>query len=377
MGQKNQKGTVSIHNASGRIRLRWRYQAKRYSLNFSAYNKSNLVEAKKVALQVERDVLCNNMDVTLEKYVKKNAQPPSKVKTLVSLFEDWVTNYRQMNCDVNTDYHQARNMLKRWGLINETNMLVLLNSESYCPKTYNSRLSILKKFTLWLVKNNHWKNSPLEDVSPRKKKKVERQDRKPFTLEEIQDILNAVKENKFCKKSSRYPHSHYYPFLYFIFKTGCRPAEAVGLRVSSVDFKSKVIHIREVLARTVNGSHAAARVRKETKTGVVRKIPLSEDLLVLLKPLVENKASDVLVFPSFTGLPIDDRMFQKRVFKPVLKNLGIEQRVLYATRHTFGSRCLDQGMVPTTVAFLMGNSPETLLRNYTHQVSTPSELPEV
>jgi integrase len=83
------------------------------------------------------------------------------------------------------------------------------------------------------------------------------------------------------------------------------------------------------------------------------------------------------LFQSFNGLAIDDRMFQRRVFKPILKQLNIEDRVLYACRHTFGSRCIDAGITPVMTAFLMGNNPETALRNYTHQITIPRDLPNI
>jgi integrase len=165
--------------------------------------------------------------------------------------------------------------------------------------------------------------------------------------------------------------------LYFIFKTGVRNAEAVGLRVGSIDFKGKTITIKEALARTVNGTHAAARVRKETKNGKVRIIPMTEDLEELLLPQTIEKGHDDLVFQSFSGESIDDRMFQRRVFSVVLKKLNIPHRVLYACRHTFGSRCIESGINPVMTAFLMGNNAETALRNYTHQMSIPKELPKI
>jgi integrase len=156
-----------------------------------------------------------------------------------------------------------------------------------------------------------------------------------------------------------------------------RNAEAIGLRVSSIDVKKRVVHIKEVLARTVNGTHASARIRKGTKNGKVRMLPLTDDLFDVLNPLLKNKHADDLVFQSFTGTCIDDRMFQRRVFKPILKELKIEERVLYACRHTFGSRCIDSGITPVMTAFLMGNNPETALRNYTHLINLPKDLPKI
>jgi integrase len=68
MGHKTSKGSISISNYKGRVRLRWRYQKKRYSLNHFPYNKANLQQAKKIAVQSERGLLTDNFDFTLRQY---------------------------------------------------------------------------------------------------------------------------------------------------------------------------------------------------------------------------------------------------------------------------------------------------------------------
>ncbi|OYZ00982.1 MAG: hypothetical protein B7Y37_08785 [Sphingobacteriia bacterium 28-36-52] len=378
MGIKKQKGSVSVENYRNRIRLRWRYQGKRYSLNLASYNKPNLTASKKVLLQIELDMASGNFDDSLVKYGAKEAKVEDVLpKTLVEYFEFWVSNYKQLDCNKNSDYFHLRNTLRKWGEIEPSEMLSKLNTEKYCPKTYNERLSILKGFSTWMLMKKYWNSNPFEGVSRRKVKKTEKADRIPFTEDEIKLILEAIKNDTYCPKSSRYKHSFYYPFIYFIFKTGVRNAEAVGLRVGSLDFTQNRIVIKEVLARTVNGTHAAARVRKETKNGKIRVLPFTDDLKALLAPLLVGKLEDDLVFTSVSGKPIDDRMFQRRVFSVVLKGLNLPHRVLYACRHTFGSRCIEAGINPVMTAFLMGNNPETALRNYTHQINIPSSLPEI
>ena len=49
MGITNSIGPVSIKNFRGRIRLRWKYQSKRYSLNLAPYNIQNLPHTRKLA----------------------------------------------------------------------------------------------------------------------------------------------------------------------------------------------------------------------------------------------------------------------------------------------------------------------------------------
>jgi integrase len=69
MGHKTSKGSVSIVNYRGRVRLRWSYQKKRYSLNLFTYNRANLLQAKKIALQIENDLVTGQFDVSTKRYI--------------------------------------------------------------------------------------------------------------------------------------------------------------------------------------------------------------------------------------------------------------------------------------------------------------------
>ena len=376
MGHRNSKGTVSIINYKGRVRLRWRYLSERYSINLFAYTKENTLHARITALEIEQDIVIGRFDQTLVKYgVKQNEK--EEPKTVVAYFEEWVSNYKQMDCEKHTNYNSTRNMMRKWGKIEEGNIQKKLSLETNVAVTYNRRLTILKSFANWLVKKGIWKSNPLEDINPKKVNKAKLPKRAPFNVEEIYLILEAIKNDTYTPKCSSYKHSHYYPFIYFLFKTGVRNAEAIGLRVGSVDLVKKQILIKEVLARTLKSGSTENRVRKETKNGKERILPLTQDLLEVLEKVIVGKKQDDLVFHSPTGKSIDDHNFQNRVFKKVLNELGIKERVLYACRHTFGSRCIDQGITPVMTAFLMGNNPETALRNYTHQLNIPKELPKI
>jgi integrase len=135
------------------------------------------------------------------------------------------------------------------------------------------------------------------------------------------------------------------------------------------------LKIQRALARTLKGTHPKARIDKETKNGKVRYLPLSPELKEVLLPLLINKQPTDLVFSSVNSLCINDRMFTRRVFKPVLRALSIEYRTLYACRHGFSSRLLAANVNPFNVAYLMGNSPEVVLRYYAHLMSIPETLP--
>jgi integrase len=382
MGQKKKtaKGVVSIINADERIRLRWRYQKNRYSINLFVYNKTNLQKAKEIALRIEMDMINECFDDTLKKYkpgASYNTTTPINNISLVDHFQEWVKNYRHKDCTKDMDYHASLRMMMRWGNFSLEDVVYRLNKETFGARVYNRRLTLLKSFFQWTTKMKYSVRNPLEDITRRKVVKQKRDDRKPFTQAEIIHILNAIRNDTYCPKSARYKHSHYYPFIYFIFKLGVRNAEAVGLRVKHVNTETRIVTICEVLARTIHGTHAAARIRKETKNGKERMLPLDDETIAILQPLIEGKAPDDLVFLSPKRLLIDDRMFQRRVFRKVLEGLNIPVRVLYACRHTFGSRCIHEGLTPVITAFLMGNNPETALRNYTHLMELPKKLPSI
>jgi len=84
-----------------------------------------------------------------------------------------------------------------------------------------------------------------------------------------------------------------------------------------------------------------------------------------------------LVFPAPKGGPIDDHNFRNRAWMRVLAKLGIEYRKPYTTRRTLISHALDQGMAPTTVAYLAGHDVKTLYESYSAHVQSRPRLPEV
>ncbi|UBF26426.1 site-specific integrase [Kovacikia minuta CCNUW1] len=204
-----------------------------------------------------------------------------------------------------------------------------------------------------------------------------KQNRLPFSPEEIELILNALQTNQFCSKFSAFKHSHYVPFVSTAFLLGLRNAELIGLQVKHCDFDRRTVEISSTLARTKNCTNAKARVRKSTKTGNIRFLPMSDRLYDILLTQCQGKGKEDLIFTSHKGLAIDDKTLQKRVLKPILKALGLAERDLYAARHSFGSRAIEQGIPVNQVSALMGHSNiETTMRNYIHN-RMPDKLPDL
>ncbi|MFB2983875.1 tyrosine-type recombinase/integrase [Microseira sp. BLCC-F43] len=171
----------------------------------------------------------------------------------------------------------------------------------------------------------------------------------PFSPEEKELIVSTFEADP-C-------YSYYTSFVRFLFLTGCRTSEAIGLQWKHVSPNLSVI--------TFNEAFVCGKRSPRTKTGKIRKFPINETLRSLLKTIKPTECTpDTLVFPSPSGLPIDGHNFLNRAWKSILGQLPIQYRSVYHTGHTFISSCLEAGIRVTQVAQWVGNSPDTIWRHY-------------
>jgi integrase len=331
---------------------------------------------------IEDDYAAGRYDSTLERYrqmVKYSLVPEitlsSRGLDLVKEFNAYLgAKSIRIGDDLPNYYSQARNLLQQWGQVSLDDIPVLLANKDYSPRTFNDRRNCLSRFFKYLVRKKKILDNPLEEVTTRKPADhIEK--RVPFTQQEVLRILSALKNDTFRK--GRYTHSQYYPLVAFMVQTGVRNAEALGLQVRDVKFDTGELRICRSLARTKRGTHAAARKEKGTKTDNIRYIPMNTFLIDLLVPLCAGKTDTQLVFINQNGNSIDDKKFQDRVFKPVLRQLGIPNRDLYAVRHTFATRAVQSGMKPHEVAYLMGDNLDTIIKNYYHKEKIQTVLPDM
>lgn len=397
MGLKNKarKGEISIGNNNGRIRLRWRHLGERYYLNLPYdYLPENLHYATIKVTEIKLDILKGSFDTTLKKYkptddIKRKSLETSsftyeraKIQLLHELsafFTEWTISIRNIDIENSFDYLYLRKVLEKWINIPIVDVAQKLNSENWAVTTYNRRLTSLKLFFNWLIGKGVLSLNPLTDVVRRRNKQKKKNPRRvPLSEKEIVVFLEAIRNDKYCPVASRYKHSHYYPFLLFIFLTGLRNAEIIGLKVKHIDFNKGQIEISETFARTVKGTNHASRITKETKTGNIRYLPMNDELMELLLVQVENKSPEELIFQSPNGLAIDDKMLKRRILKPVMTKLEIGDKDLYVARHSFGTRAIQQGMSLTDLAYLMGHTTiETASRNYVDVGKPAVKLPTI
>jgi integrase len=236
-------------------------------------------------------------------------------------------------------------------------------SNTLAPKTHNTRLWLLKSVAAWAVAEGLLNTNPWLKVKPRKATK---EIVKPFSRDEAVRIIAGFEE--------------FYPawvsFTKFLFLSGCRMSEAIGLQWKHVDFGRSEICICESLSRKPGKNYE--RERKGTKTGSVRYLKINAELAKLLEQVAPAcKNSEDLVFLNPMGTNhIDCHNFRRR-WKKVLDSAKVPYRCPHVVRHSFASHAIEQGCPLTGVAYLLGHSDTRMVaQTYGHLINRPS-LPNI
>ena len=189
-------------------------------------------------------------------------------------------------------------------------------------------------------------NSAFRNIKPLK---IKRSDVQPFTLDEVQQILNTV----------RVDYRNYFTCRFF---TGMRTGEVHGLKWKYIDFERRLILVRESIV---------LKEEDDLKTdGSVRDIQMSQLVYDALQ--AQYKAAGEFseyVFCNQARQPIDNQNFLNRVWSPLLRHLGLAHRRAYQMRHTAATLWLASGEAPEWIARQLGHtSTEMLFRVYSRYV---------
>ncbi len=166
----------------------------------------------------------------------------------------------------------------------------------------------------------------------------------PFSDEEIKLLLKKV-------------IPWYRPYVEFLFESGFRPNEAMGLKWENVNFVTGILSVRcgRVLGKD-----------KDPKTeAAIRDVDMTPGMMTALKK--QKKASYLAhsyVFVTETGQPLDLNNFRCHKWQPALKKAELKYRYPYQARHTFATKSIREGRDPLWIANQMGTSLEMLFKHY-------------
>ena len=154
--------------------------------------------------------------------------------------------------------------------------------------------------------------------------------------------------------------------------TGMRIGEICALKWSDVDLDSCLINVNRTVLRIRN-----TQVRgKQPKTVIVtgtpktdssqRAIPVPKAIGKLLKTEGKQQSTDYYVATCSTRLMEPRRYYEK--YKQILRKCGITTNyTFHALRHTYATRCIENGIDPKVVSELLGHSSVTItLNRYVH-----------
>jgi integrase len=199
---------------------------------------------------------------------------------------------------------------------------------------------------------------------------------KAFTVEERDRIIEAFEHDTRPGMNYR----HYAPFIKFLFWTGCRPCEGVGLRWGSGTPDCSRAHFHELI---VEVSGRLVR-HEETKTAVKRWFSCTPKLQALLQSIKpESPDPESLVFPSPKGGAIGISNFNDRAWMSILAKLELTEKhdikmTVYNCRDTFITLQALAGQSSTTVARWVGNRSDIIEKKYLDKLKLehlrPSEV---
>jgi integrase len=364
-------GTPQIKNSNGRLQIvislkkdkkDKKDNRKYFSLNLSE-SKQNRNYAEMIAKQIQNDILAGHFDPTFKKYERKSSTSEPEVETGedTTLRELWdrYTNYKRQQLSPSTiakDFGCVSTYIDKFPVSTLADAVAVrdyLNLET-TPNVTKRILTQLAACCRWAVSSKLLTINPFLGMAadiklPKGRGEEARID--PFSPEERDLIIKHLRSH----------NSEYVSLVEFMFRTGCRPSEAIGIQWRHISLNYKIITFEQTRIDSEDGPI----IKQGLKTQDKRSFPCGEKLqkfLMSIEP--ESKNSEAFLFRSVKGKLVDWCNFSNKTWRPTLIALGIKHRNPYQMRHSYITFCIDSGMDAKDVAKLVGNSPEMIYRHY-------------
>jgi integrase len=223
-------------------------------------------------------------------------------------------------------------------------------------KTIKDILIVLKMILKFGAKNKWLDYTPFDIQFPTEREK--------HNIE----VLNRADQ----KKIMNYIQEHF-TFrnlgVYICLSAGMRIGEVCALTWEDIDIDNGVISVNRTIQRIYvieDGNRRTELILDTPKTkNSIRDIPISKDLLRILKPFKK------IVNPSFFVLTNDVKPTEPRTYRSYYKNLmatlNMPELKFHGLRHSFATRCIESNCDYKTVSVLLGHSNiSTTLNLYVH-----------
>ncbi len=374
-------GSVRVHTQKGTLFLDFRYQGKRCrEYTALSNNATNVARLQRLLTKLEREIADGTFDyeTTFKSMSGSSAREGSRAPAVSAVglldagpslpcFQEFVRQWADEHAIEWRRSHLRTlrstidgHLIPAFGdlpvdRITREGVLAFRNALAARPgrkpgsrlssKRINSIVALLKQVLDEAAKRYRF-DSPALGI---KRLKVRRTDVQPFSLAEVELLLDTVRAD-------------YRDYLLVRFFTGMRSGEVNGLQWKYIDFERRLILIRETLVLGESDY---------TKTdGSQRDIQMSSMVYSAMRR--QEKATRSLsqyVFCNREGNPIDNKNFVERIWKPLLNHVALSLRRPYQMRHTAATLWLAAGENPEWVARQLGHSStEMLFRVYSRYI---------
>jgi integrase len=324
---------------------------------------ANRLIAEAKILQIRSDILTDEFDETLAKYRQKTKAKAAKIADIGKLWIEYLKYKLKTSKESYYDH-----------LANGLGKLIAQNPYQEIEDALAFREWLLENTTIGMTKRilTHcnaaveWGHrnrlvlvsaSPYEGMARDLPKHEWELEGKPnaLTLNEIDKVRAAFAAHDDINVEN------YAMFVDFLFLTGCRPSEAIGLRVCDVALNRSHITFNGAIVR-VQGRAVRTTGSKNNKS---RKFPINRDLEKLLDEAIwDAYEPEDLVFTSIKGKTIAYSYFCGEIWKPVMTLIIDRDSTPYSCRDSFITHQLAGGVPPATICAWCDTSIAVIQKRY-------------
>lgn len=228
--------------------------------------------------------------------------------------------------------------------------------EGLSQKSVKDILIVLKMVLKFGAKNKWIEYQPLDIKFPTHQQK---QNIEVLSRTDQKKLMNYVLEHFTFRNLG----------IYICLSAGMRIGEICALTWEDIDVENGIIHIRRTIQRIYMidaGVRKTELILDTPKTkNSTREIPMSRDLLKMLKPIKK------IMNPHFFVLTNDAKPTEPRTYRSYymkfMQALDMPQLKFHGLRHSFATRCIESKCDYKTVSVILGHSNiSTTLNLYVH-----------
>ena len=158
--------------------------------------------------------------------------------------------------------------------------------------------------------------------------------------------------------------------IYFCLYTGLRIGELCALQWKNIDLDNKKIYVKRTLVRIKNPDENAKKktvviIDEPKSSSSIREIPIPDFIIPMLRKLSQDTTPDTFLVSGNEKF-IETRTYFNR-YKKILSSIDLDDYNFHALRHTFATRCIENGCDPKTLSEILGHSSVKItLERYVH-----------